>query len=646
MDAKSPFSLQRFEYGRKHIFFLQEDTFLQLENAQPAYIIGSRGTGKTTLLNALNWKERLFNESLRSSIGDNSLFKYRYIGIYIRTSDFNVDSFEIWLQSENTDVRGPIFAFYIDLIWIESLAIALSELVLTEHLKLDPQQEHTLIENILCELPELGKYQSQPKEYTFRELSRSIKKIRQNIETMSKKRSDPKKLLDDFQIGHFGDYGRHIGSSITNFLDTLTSPEAPYWHIKVCFDEAECLSDFQRLVLNTCVRLSKSHIFYVISYVDSLVDVTRTLIPKITLQDADRTLINLDKMSDDAFIRLAEGVSNVRIKKIIHECPTFKVTELLGRLDINTLLSEILTMSESAAAKELLNEGKKLAGQPFFQLTSDEDCDYEDMLHEASFPYYQAYIIKALNLVVPDPAEPRWKRRAQDSREIRKKMVAAYLCICHELNTDVRYAFSEMVLQMSDKCIRDFLRQIDFIFAESGLELKDFIESKISLSKQHEGIKKSSQAKKESISRSGIAAPLEISRIIDGLARITAIIQSRPKDKALRSSERGVFVVSVKDGELREYANTFALIQEACEAGFLKMIDSTRRKWQFRVHTSLAANYGFSYRGAYYDTHVSIRDIDALRVTKDPDDFNKIVSQLAKRFSGEGEHPLFDGVTE
>jgi len=646
MTSKSPFSLQRFEYERKHLYYLLEDTFRVLEKEMPIYIIGSRGTGKTTLLNALNWNERLSNESLRKALGAGDIFKNHYIGVYLRVSEFNVASFDSWLSSEK-DIGGSIFGFYIDLIWVESVAIALSELVLTKDFRIEPSQEHVLCGRILDNHPEIGKLLPSPKECTFRTFAGLVRRVRQKLEAAAKKKIHPHHIIDDYPIGHIGDFGRSIGSYITDFLDSIDSEAEPHWHLKVCLDEAECLSPFQRLVLNTSIRLAKSHVFYVISFVDSLVDITRTLIPNMTLQQADRELINLDQMNDETFRSLAEGVANVRIDKLNPHCSLFDVDSVLGKLDINSLLMDILTVSESSIAKDLLKKAAELAREPFFEV--DEEKSASEVINtrnSTSLPIYQAYIIKALDLIVPEPHDPKWRRRAQESRELRKKMVAAYLCICKELNTEAHYAYAEMVLQMSDKCIRDFLRQVDGIYRESGLSLETFVESRVHVAKQNIALRRASESKKESIRQSGVTAPLEIARIIDGLARITAIIQSGPTTKALKSSERGNFVITAKTDEVITYSNTFELIKEACEAGFLKMIESTGRKWRFRVHTSLAAFYCFSYRGAYYDTHLRITDIESLQTTKDPDEFNKTVHQIAKRLSGAADYPLFEGTEQ
>lgn len=644
MNNDSPFKLDRFEYERKHLYYLPGDTLNLLESSKPVYIIGSRGTGKTTLLNALSWRERFNNESLKKALNGRNIFKKKYIGIYLKVSEFNVDSFNKWLSEESDDIHGPIFGFYIDLIWIEALSIALSEFILTDYFTANPSEEHQLFEYIYHEHPEIGSNAKIPRECTFRQFARSIKKIRQKIESDAKKRIDPKSLIDDFPVGQVGDLGRSVAKVFAEFCDQFSKTRNGNWHFKICLDEAECLTPFQRLVINTGVRLSKEHVSFVISYVDALVDITNTLIPKLTLQKADIQLTNLDNMTDNEFKELAEGVASIRIKKISPKCDSFDMEKCFGSLDINSILYDMLSISESSTAKNLLKKASKYSKTPFFENATWEEL--EEVSNKRNLrkklPIYQTYIIDTLNLPILKPEDPKWIKRSQESREIRKKMVAAYLSICAELKTEVKYAFSEMVLQMSDKCIRDFLCQVDEIFKETALALERFVKTKIPVIVQNKALTRASLKKKESISKSQVTAPMEIGRIVDGLARLTAIVQSSPKDKALRSSERGRFTINASTRNQSTYSDTFHLIQEACEAGFLKMISNEGNKWCFRVHTSLAAYYGFSYRGAYYDTILNVADIESLRITKDPESFKENIIRLGKKLSGEDHFPLFE----
>ena len=55
----NPFQYIRYEYEQRHIYFLPPKILTRIEQQKPIYILGTRGTGKTTLLKALEWKERL-----------------------------------------------------------------------------------------------------------------------------------------------------------------------------------------------------------------------------------------------------------------------------------------------------------------------------------------------------------------------------------------------------------------------------------------------------------------------------------------------------------------------------------------------------------------------------------------------------------
>jgi ABC-type lipoprotein export system ATPase subunit len=68
MSDQSPFSKIKFEYYGNHLYFIKKDDLQVLEGDVPIIIYGPRGTGNTTLLNALNWKEHESNHSLVNTL--------------------------------------------------------------------------------------------------------------------------------------------------------------------------------------------------------------------------------------------------------------------------------------------------------------------------------------------------------------------------------------------------------------------------------------------------------------------------------------------------------------------------------------------------------------------------------------------------
>jgi hypothetical protein len=89
-------------------------------------------------------------------------------------------------------------------------------------------------------------------------------------------------------------------------------------------------------------------------------------------------------------------------------------------------------------------------------------------------------------------------------------------------------------------------------------------------------------------------------------------------------------------------------LREANEAGFLRIVESDSSEWKFRVHCSLAAAFGFSYRGAYYALKLRPDDLESLRTATDPREYKTIVRELGNRLSGEGDidMPLLKGIQQ
>lgn len=380
------------------------------------------------------------------------------------------------------------------------------------------------------------------------------------------------------------------------------------------------------------MRLAAAPISFVVSYV-RLLDVTQTYINGITLQDADREVIPLDEMTDREFTELAEGVATVRIQRIAPSAEAFDTRAVFGHLDINELLTGILTQSSSPEAKRLLASAQSFASAPFLNEFSET---------EGYPPIYQTYISEKLGLQIPSPDSPRWERRKQASAEIRKRMVAAYLCICRELRTDVKYAGAEMVLQISDKCIRDYLSILDAAFSGFSDAVEDFGKRRVAPDIQNSAIKDASTRKNDSIPRSEVGSPLETQRLIEALGKLTNRLQTTIRDeRSLRSPERGVFVISSHPGSSSEVVS---LITEAAEAGFLKMARVDERTIKFRLHCSLSAFYAISYRGAYYDCPLREDDLLLLYRDKDPlvrrETLTKIGDMLLR---SDRSLPLFEG---
>jgi Cdc6-like AAA superfamily ATPase len=631
--TESPFALRRFEYERTHLYYLPHKIFKQLEQPKPIFLIGSRGTGKTTLLKALSWEEQLRNQELDRKLKDLQS-RRGYLGAYIRVPETLANVLSDWPAGSADNFRGTLFCLYIDLMWVQSLTEALSELVLRKIIKASPQKEFALTESILVRYPELLREVSLSSPFTLKKFATVVYQKRRTLEkwALSETHIQKETLQELYPLGGLGEFGRSVAAMLSEFC-THNDPTKQIWKFKVCLDETEALNSFQQVALNTSVRLLKDPVFFVVSYVRTPDDLTRTLQKNITLGSDDRDLIVLDEMRDKEFMDFAEGVASVRLEKQLQTSSIrFKTQTVLGSLDINQLLFDIIHESASPESKNLLKLASSLAESAYFRQTWHQ---VRSTSGAPAPPIYQAYIISKLGRPLPAPETERWVKRRQDSAEIRKRMVAAYLCACAEMKRDrPKYASSRMVFQMSDKCIRDYLNQMDAIYQEAAMGTQDFCSSRIPSDVQDAALFEASKRKKDAIRAADVGSPIETLRLIDALGQLTKLLQTNTRNgKSLRLSEMGLFSLDLTS-RTEDLEEALRLVIDASEAGFLKIRKATEEALQFRVHCSLAAAYGFSYRGAYYSCPLRLRDLQDLYRETDS-------SRLSQRLLG-----LADGLLE
>jgi hypothetical protein len=645
MMDESPFTLDRFENDRDHLYYLPQKVFQTLQSAKSTYLIGSRGTGKTTFLQALSCVEQLSNLQLKEQLkGD--LLDRGYIGLYLKLSEYQCAAFEGWLADASEQFRGMVFGHYLDLVWLEALAHTLADLVSARVIPTPPSEEYAITRSISNDYPELAWGPGSSGQFTLKVLERTLYRMRRQLINLAlaRTRADPGQLAQWFPLGkEVGDFGRSVSAAIMS-IGSRKAKKRLQWVFKICLDESECLSPFQQRVLNTHVRLAKAPLSFVVSYVRKI-DMRSTLIPNLTADTPDRAIVLLDEMNDSEFTSFAEGVATVRVQKSLgDDTARFDIQALLGELNINELLHGILRTSESEGARRLLALARDLSNMSFFSERPQEDPDGgpEQTSHP---PIYQAYIIDRLRLEVPLPDSPRWARRAQDSAELRKRMVAAYLCICKELGHDVKYAYSEMLLQMSDNCVRDFLAQMNQLFLDSALPLSKFLGTKIGTDAQNAALKRASEMKKRNVFTSGVSSPPETDAVIDSLGILTAKLQTMIfRNRGLRLSECGVFVLGA-GASGHNSAPMLRLLKEAAEAGYFKIIAATEDTFKFRMHCSLAAAYGFSYRGAYYQALLPLSELTSLTREKDRLERIKLIDRMCDRICEVNDTPgLFEGL--
>ena len=590
----NPFSQNRFEHENKHLYYLPKEIYSKIEQPKPIYLVGTRGTGKTTLLKSMSWDERATNIFLKREL-DNKVFEKRYLGIYIKFASTVTNFFDLLMKKTDDNQLDELFSLYLDLIWVELLLESIADIIVDDEINLfviSPKDEQSFVRNVFVAYDLFEPYaENGPK--TIRELSMLVKKIRKQLDLDVKLSKDLKCLFRDYRPEACGKFGRDIGRKLGLFCDNHSVKEGESWHFKVLVDEAEWFSLRQEKIINTMVRLSEHPVYFVISYVrdrDEDGELVATTNPAISLSDADRELIFIDQ-EFEKIKSFYDGVSTVRIRALLNKPDiSFALSSVLGNLDINSLIEKVLKESTKKGIYEKWCGSAKRLKESNLWKSSRIDSGNEML-------FYQAYVYEKMG----SKPEEEWSEGLEDSirAQIRKKIVAAYLCLCKEIGRrDVIYAYSNMVFQMSDGCIRDYLLQLSEIYAGSGRKLESFVNatSFIPVKKQSEAILRASENKYNNIYKSRLGNPHAIANLLYGLGVITSELQS--SDDAMRTPEKGQFEVEFRKDDEDEM-KMLKYINETSEAGYIKIIEVNGDKRVFRLHSLLAPKFKFSYRGAY-----------------------------------------------
>ncbi len=417
------------------------------------------------------------------------------------------------------------------------------------------------------------------------------------------------------------------------------------------------LNTSQQISINTLVRTCSSPVSWVISYVGSQFENSRTYIEQQPLTDADRRVISLDLRSDESFRELcqsvvslrllfdvSESVRNKRSKARIHDF--FALDTRLGFRDINDIMGNIVKRSVSPIAKRLEKSAERLASH------------LPDILKSASgtrtLPFYETYILlhwepkaKSFKTSFGADDENHLLARAAtlttkaDAAWLRRKQRAALLHLSATLDfKTIPLGGANVVVSLADGSIRDFLEILGFIYeayakrhgldtaTQESLDKFAISGSQIAYATQTDGIFEASQAFHAGVSARGERDFDVVLRLIDGLGYYTSILQSDPKDPSvLGRAERGIFEIrfqSHREGSDSEIAARESVIwntiRHAELAGYIRTADPesrdilTREKPErgtliIRLHRRFAPYFRFSFRGPYEATTIAASDL-------------------------------------
>lgn len=611
MTPQNPFRPTRFEHHDHPLIWLSPNVKL-LEGLKSVYVAGTRGSGKTSLLKAVNWRERLYNPTVSDQLGTNPP---DYVAVYFRLPDFLtsaiglIDWGHCFPNSPKPDLVGyEIFSQLIEFVGAQLICEAISSLRAAQRFSYSTTDEDALVTTILERYPPLARAAAEETCEGLDGLSVVFRRLHQRLNVLITRGQ----VQDAFAISLETQPGVFINDLASRLRDLACANEGSCsagFHLKICIDDCETLQPNQQRFLNSLVRSTQNPLFWVVSYVSVDYDSTNTVHHNQTLSDADRTQLLLDDMSNGDFYRLCEGVSLLRVyysdpslrDKPLHKLPRnfFKLEELLGKVSINALLAAQAQQSLSAEFEQLVEKAR----------ASDKRQG-----HNHVPPIFETYVLEKLGDRLVDNREAN--RRAY----LRRKNVAALLTICAEFRiTNIPYVGANTIVSLSNGCIRDYLELMGSIFDEavSRGEIKDAAdlrqrETPLSRDVQRVGVRTSSRAKLDGIRNTIERDWAEATRTVEFIGKLTALVQSNPAStSSLASPERGNFIFDLSaldetKGAQEDRRAFVTRVLRRCEAdGLLRPARDDQNENEeahelaFHLHRRFAPEFGFSYRGPY-----------------------------------------------
>ena len=583
----NPFRPTRWEQqqsGFQLIWFTR--TADQIAAEKSMYVRGSRGSGKTTLLRSICWEDLSMNASLmlQRRISD-----FDHIGVYLRfpdhlSSSLSSSSFE-HLPRDKALLHIEFhryFSLLIEAACAERALTACHELRLSSHVAISPSQELQLVKDVLAEFPAITSF-AELAPRTLSDLARLLRTLVRNL-NQSAVRGTVQDLYKQLPAREPGE----LLAFITERLAACTRLVAPNGYkqprFKFCLDDAEALNALQQKSINTLVRVCKFPISWVVSGVGSFFDSTETFIEQQPLTDADRGVVLLDRRKDDDFRELFQAVVSLRLmfstsKPSNGPPPEEPIAEFfplrgrLGRRSVNDMMSIIAQRSTNPIANRLQGAAKRLR-LALRRSSKEVQGRYEKkrarLPLRTQLPLYESYVLllwqgreeafkttfnaedeKRLPTYAPQLGTPRFEAW------LRRKQRAALLHFAARLGfRRLPLSGDSVVLSLADGSIRDFLEIMGEIFeayarhhrldASDPLTLERFATSRTQIASdiQTEGIYRSSEAYLIGMNARTERSADIVLRLLDGLGRYTASLQSDPDDPTvLGRAERGVFVV-------------------------------------------------------------------------------------------------------
>lgn len=577
MPDANPFRHTRYETDDARLLVIDPHALAQFSDKN-YYFSGSRGCGKTTCLRIADSEFRL---DLPASISRRLPRDHdQLLGIYMNMSNKFIPALSkrafppSYRKILSTDSAiGLVAMDYMELILLRAMLSVVDRLFALGAVAYSEADERSL-SAIISEkyrLTDAGR---------FDDLTNSI----------------DERIHDITRVSHGVDPGRDIyhpkiesafHSVVGDAFERIVG-RCGFRRIRFLVDDAEVFKGPIGLALNTLVRIPQNKpISWSVAYVVGEFSNKDTLISSQSLSSEERLIVPLDRRDDTEakFSEFAESIAELRLEHYIKMRLPHRLSDRLGSFDMNELAAASLRDAKGKEVRAFVARAKASA--------------LNDQAQRKHFPYYEQHLFDKgiISTINSSPAT-------------RKKNVASYLALCARYRLKPKYAGHNVIVSLSDGCIRDYLEIIGAIFetclpdgqVQPPRSHMFVVENAppISIVRQDDGIRLAANRKLNSITETIAVGSNHIEKLVWHLGEALRFLHMNDETTSpITNPERTLFTMALTGASDSIIASTW--IREAIVEGLLREIQRSGQQEiiAFRLHRRFAAKFNYSYRINY-----------------------------------------------
>jgi len=475
--------------------------FFKWISGQQFLFLGTRGSGKTSLLQSMEWPKAWIKNKIGKVKGSKEIEKYfnsdsvpRHLGVLFRCDLMDNEVWIDWSKIHGEKYAQRIFALYLEYSFLYLFLNALSKIIIEkpELFAEDWIREESITSEILnMAFPEL---QKRPKLFknTFYELSYVFRDITGMIRSQLTKETPYDFIVENLNFDDAGKLIQLLGEKI------IEIPKLNETLIFPMIDDCDRLSNWQSNVVGSFIFRAKHPVSYKltsmvnrekISYTADNRPLTEHELTRVAISGSTETEWETNKLFYNQF----NGILQTRINHFYKDIDSnlFSLKKLLGNPSLDELVTRVIERSQSKGAIGFYNSYKSYC-------TKNKDksiINYFMKINNISDEKYYSLYKESIN-------DKKMVIRKNYTHLNKKRQVTAIAMLKSKELEDINYPYAgtSVVLKLCCGSIRELLRVMFELWKEAGLPIEKFLEKEnISFELQNKAIRSASESYWKSI---------------------------------------------------------------------------------------------------------------------------------------------------